>query len=774
MLKKTISTLLIIITLCSCVVGAGAKSYKVSSFPNYPNFYENNKNANETKNFDDVFKVYDDAFIKQEVERVVSELNLANANEKTKTFKIVEWIFSHMQYGYKVVGDCGLYTSQEDVHIFRRWQLASYSILGAFTTERIVCSGYAQTFFLLAARSGLEVIKVGGSLYKGSSHAWNMVKIDGLWYMIDLVDECTNSFCVSLKQVSNYRFGSQEHYNPKTNELCYTDNLDEFIYPQADGLRLPHEPNAPDIKPSVIQATPACGSSVKIKFSRVEGAICYKIIRQPYYSKFTYEAGRDPYGGYSSLVTISPEKAEQLNYTYYDNTYRYDNGETWEPVKHLSDDTSERLWEGKKYAYVVVAIGAKEKFEKFYYSNWAIVTTNANKGDLQFFKYDGKLEPHHFGPVVGIVQEEGCRRTGVFRITCKDCGYTYFGDNPISGHQYSKTVLSEPNCTQEGRTRYVCSFCGEDKIVTVPANGHNYVTTCVLKNQGCEEDGQRICRCTVCGDSITKTEPKTGHKWINQGELYPPTCTDDGAELWYCKLCHKNEQRPIPALKHKFAYEKIPASSYTVGLLKNTCLNCHIVFYDHGQSPTGFVTGFEVSAKTAYSQCFTWNKISTATGYQIQCSTADGKQWDADRVYTIGNINRFKVKNLSPMSPYKYRIRFYIRGNDYRCYYSSWQVISSPTLPKGTKLKSINERRKAVKVAWYKQDGVSGYQLQLSPIAKKNGAKTVTVYGAGATTRLVTALIKNAKYSIRIRTFKKIGNHNYFSSWSDSIFFKTK
>ena len=64
--------------------------------------------------------------------------------------------------------------------------------------------------------------------------------------------------------------------------------------------------------------------------------------------------------------------------------------------------------------------------------------------------------------------------------------------------------------------------------------------------------------------------------------------------------------------------------------------------------------------------------------------------------------------------------------------------------------------------------------MQLSPIAKKNGAKTVTVYGAGATTKLITELAKNAKYSVRIRTFKKIGNHNYFSSWSDSIVFKTK
>lgn len=47
MLKKTISTLLIIITLCSCVVVAGAKSYKISDFPDYPNFYEYFKNASE-------------------------------------------------------------------------------------------------------------------------------------------------------------------------------------------------------------------------------------------------------------------------------------------------------------------------------------------------------------------------------------------------------------------------------------------------------------------------------------------------------------------------------------------------------------------------------------------------------------------------------------------------------------------------------------------------------------------------------------------------------
>lgn len=67
---------------------------------------------------------------------------------------------------------------------------SSYSALGALKTGKAVCSGYAYAFYELAKAAGLEVKYISGTADNGSGngyqgHAWNQVKIDGVWYNVD-------------------------------------------------------------------------------------------------------------------------------------------------------------------------------------------------------------------------------------------------------------------------------------------------------------------------------------------------------------------------------------------------------------------------------------------------------------------------------------------------------------------------------------------------------------------------------------------------------------
>ncbi len=62
---------------------------------------------------------------------------------------------------------------------------AVYSVYGALVNGRAVCEGYARAFKLLCQSAGLDCILVTGDS-RGVDHLWNMVKLEGEWYHVDV------------------------------------------------------------------------------------------------------------------------------------------------------------------------------------------------------------------------------------------------------------------------------------------------------------------------------------------------------------------------------------------------------------------------------------------------------------------------------------------------------------------------------------------------------------------------------------------------------------
>lgn len=60
------------------------------------------------------------------------------------------------------------------------------TIYGGLVDGRVQCEGYAKTLGYLCDKAGIENMLVPGSNLEGLSHAWNLVKIDGEWYNIDV------------------------------------------------------------------------------------------------------------------------------------------------------------------------------------------------------------------------------------------------------------------------------------------------------------------------------------------------------------------------------------------------------------------------------------------------------------------------------------------------------------------------------------------------------------------------------------------------------------
>ena len=58
------------------------------------------------------------------------------------------------------------------------------SVYGALVEKKALCEGYAKAFSYLCNLSGIENMIVTG--YTGVDHMWNMVKLEGSWYHIDI------------------------------------------------------------------------------------------------------------------------------------------------------------------------------------------------------------------------------------------------------------------------------------------------------------------------------------------------------------------------------------------------------------------------------------------------------------------------------------------------------------------------------------------------------------------------------------------------------------
>lgn len=86
--------------------------------------------------------------------------------------------------------------------------LSSYSAHDALIRKQAVCQGYATLFHRMATKAGLTTQMIQGKL-KGTSHLWNLIKLEGKWYHVDTTNEDVNPgvfFNQSDRQMQQHDF----------------------------------------------------------------------------------------------------------------------------------------------------------------------------------------------------------------------------------------------------------------------------------------------------------------------------------------------------------------------------------------------------------------------------------------------------------------------------------------------------------------------------------------------------------------------------------------
>lgn len=100
------------------------------------------------------------------------------------------------------------------------------NIYGVFVDKRAICGGYSKAFSYLCDRVGIDTLTITGDA-DNVPHMWNMVKLDGAWYHIDITYAVTDS-----------KLGSYVRYD----YLCVNDDVisrsrviydQDYTYPKA-------------------------------------------------------------------------------------------------------------------------------------------------------------------------------------------------------------------------------------------------------------------------------------------------------------------------------------------------------------------------------------------------------------------------------------------------------------------------------------------------------------------------------------------------------------
>ncbi len=110
-------------------------------------------------------------FVAEQAQAVVDEIIAPGMTDWDKELAIHDYVVNHCQYTLDILAP------------------HSGDAYGFFKYGECRCAGYCDAFRLLGRLAGLEVEMIGGPTTRDASgskgHAWSLVRLDGLWYVVD-------------------------------------------------------------------------------------------------------------------------------------------------------------------------------------------------------------------------------------------------------------------------------------------------------------------------------------------------------------------------------------------------------------------------------------------------------------------------------------------------------------------------------------------------------------------------------------------------------------
>ena len=159
------------------------------------------------------------------------------------------------------------------------------------------------------------------------------------------------------------------------------------------------------------------------------------------------------------------------------------------------------------------------------------------------------------------------------------------------------------------------------------------------------------------------------------------------------------------------------------------------------------------------------SKIYGTKPFKLNVKTnGDGKlsyKSDNKKVVTISSSGKVTVKNYG-------KAKITIKASATGKYNEAFKTITFEVRPKKAVISKVSAAGKGrMKVTWKKDSRVTGYQIVYARNSKfTKGKKYVSVKNAKTITKTVSKLKKGTKYFVKVRSYKTVKNHKYYSSYS--------
>lgn len=335
-----------------------------------------------------------------------------------------------------------------------------------------VCSGYAMAYLDIMTRLGIECRFVES---QPMEHAWNMVKIDGNWYHVDVTHDDPTP--------DSYGYVSHEHFLKTDKEM-----EDLGYYGWNNGISCTDETFADPLWKNIYSMIIFTDQAI------------YMRVQQGYKCTITCQS-RDLSGTSTDLFAFSSQTLinEEMYYSFETDGLSMWDGRLWfsgmNRVWSMLPDGSD--------LQTVLRYDIKNKRNYIYssYMKDGILYMSLSDGLQLFDPQIVALEdsPEHTHDYEEIKQDATCMQAGGTVYLCQ-CGRCYDGDSiPALDHIYDTYTSKLATCQQAGEKTFVCSVCSNTytEDFTDP-NAHNYESV-VISKASLFKEGLTKSTCNICG-----------------------------------------------------------------------------------------------------------------------------------------------------------------------------------------------------------------------------------------------------------------------------------
>lgn len=636
-----------------------------------------------------------------------------------------------------------------------------YTAYDALVGRTAVCQGYALAFLELAQQLGLSCEMVSSA---SINHAWNMVKLDGSYYNVDVTwnDPVTDQLgraCHAYFMKSTAFFK-----HPQTGMEPHLGADDWAV---SGGVK--------DTAASNAKYDNYFWNQANVGFDYIDGAwygfdgndsICkYSCNGADFTSLGTVQQIADVWMVLGSDGSYWQEKfvgTGSFNGKYYysgrDSIYELDaaTGKS-APVFTLTEAQKQR---GSIYGMNVSASGELQ---------YILAESPGDAGEVLTA---AKLEqPHTHTEEIRDAAAATCQKEGYTGdVYCRECGALLKKGSAIEKKEHTPVVAEEAipaTCAEAGRTEGKrCKECGQtlQEPEIIPALGHDWEKDYAIdKPATAEEEGEKSIHCSRCPQrkdiqTIPKLEPGEIEKMdLSACEitLAPGRYVYDGRPKEPVVTVWRGDAALTPSSDYQTEYkDNIHAGTASVIISGKGIYTGSVTKTFQIQKAANRISGAEKYTKTSKKggQTFKLN-IRAAGGTIAYQSQNKSVKISKDGKVTIPQ--NFVGKAV---------IQATAGSGDYASVTKKITVTVNPAGVTLTQARNASGRKLALK--WKKNAQASGYQMQYSASPKFSGAKSKLISGASRTKYTLSGLKKKTTYYVRIRAYKTVGKVKYYSGWS--------